>query len=268
VIIDGNDPGIDGDNNPGGSNGDSIEVLDVEWSGAVASGARIDLVIAGDTSLEQGLALAAERAVYSNIAPVMSVCFGECEYSLGAGNSFWSGLWEEAAAQGITVMVSTGDSGSAGCDNPDTETVATQGLAVSRFASTPFNVAVGATDFHYTNAAALATYWNSTNNSKNGSLTTPIPEQAWNDSQSGLNLLMVVGGTIAGGGGGPSTCGNPTLNSTNTTVTACAPTAKPSWQVATGVPADSARDLPDISLFAADGVNGSLYAICAADGDC
>ena len=139
---------------------------------------------------------------------------------------------------------------------------------MSGFASTPFNVAVGGTDFHYANAAALATYWNSTNDSKNGSLKTPIPEQAWNDSQYGLNLLMIAGGSISGGSGGPSTCGNPTLDSTGTTVTACAPTPKPSWQVATGVPTDSARDLPDISLFAANGVNGSYYAVCAADGDC
>ena len=134
-------------------------------------------------------------------------------------------------------MVSTGDSGSAGCDNPDTETVATQGLAVNGFASTPFNVAVGGTDFYYANAAALATYWNSTNDSKNGSLKSPVPEQAWNDSQYGLNLLTLTGGSISGGGGGPEHLwqSNPGLQ--RTTVTACAPTPKPSWQVATGVPA-------------------------------
>jgi hypothetical protein len=269
VIIDGNDPGIDGANNPDGLNNASAEAyLDVEWSGAVAPGATIDLVIAADTSVETGLVLAAERAVYSNIAPVISISFGECETTLGASNSLWSGLWEQAAAQGITVMVSTGDSGSAGCDNPDTETVAQHGLAVSGFASTPFNVAVGGTDFHYPNAAALATYWNSTNDSKNGSLISYIPEQVWNDSQFGLNLLINPAGSISGGSGGPSTCGNPTLDSTGTTVTACAPTPKPSWQVGTGVPADSARDLPDVSLFAANGINGSFYAVCAADGDC
>ena len=269
VIIDGNDPGIDGANNPDGRNGASAEAyLDVEWSGAVAPGATIDLVIAADTSVETGLVLAAERAVYSNIAPVISVSFGECEATLGASNSFFSAMWEQAAAQGITVMVSTGDSGSAGCDNPDTETVAQHGLAVSGFASTPFNVAVGGTDFHYPNAAALATYWNTTNDSKNGSLISYIPEQVWNDSQFGLNLLINPAGSISGGSGGPSTCGNPTLDSTGTTVTACAPTPKPSWQVGTGVPADSARDLPDISLFAANGINGSFYAVCAADGDC
>ncbi len=56
VIIDGNDPGIDGSNNPDGANGASSEAyLDVEWSGAVAPGATIDLVIAGDTSVEAGL---------------------------------------------------------------------------------------------------------------------------------------------------------------------------------------------------------------------
>jgi subtilase family serine protease len=269
VIIDGNDPGIDGANNPDGLNGASTEAyVDVEWSGAVAPGATIDLVIAADTSVETGLVLAAERAVYSNIAPVMSLSFGECETNLGAENSFWSGLWEQAAAQGITVMVSAGDSGSAGCDHADTETVAQYGLAVSGFASTQFNVAVGGTDFHYPNAAALATYWNSANDSKNGSLISYIPEQVWNDSQFGLNLLIEPAGTIAGGSGGPSTCGNPTLDSTGTTVVTCAPTPKPSWQVGTGVPADNARDLPDVSLFAADGINGSYYAICAADGDC
>jgi hypothetical protein len=269
VIIDGNDPGIDGANNPDGPNGASGEAyLDVEWSGAVAPGATIDLVIAADTSVEQGLILAAERAVYSNIAPVISVSFGVCETNLGASNAFLSQMWEQAAAQGITVMVSTGDSGSAGCDNPDTETVAQDGLAVSGFASTPFNVAVGGTDFHYANAAALTTYWNSTNDSKNGSLKSYIPEQVWNDSQYGLNLLVYPSGSISGGSGGPSTCGNPTLDSTGTTVTACAPTPKPSWQAGTGVPADNARDIPDVSLFAANGLNGSYYAVCAADGDC
>jgi trimeric autotransporter adhesin len=269
VIVDGNDPGIDGNNNPDGPNGAAIEAyLDVEWSGAVAPGATIDLVIAGDTYSTPGLFLAAERAVFSNIAPVVSISFGECEYDLAGENQFWGSVWEQAAAQGITVMVSSGDNGSAGCDNPDTETVATQGLAVNGFASTPFNVAVGGTDFYYPNAAALPTYWNSTNDSNNGSLKSYIPEQVWNNSQFGLNLLVSSGPNIVGGGGGPSTCGNPTLDSTNTTVTACAPTPKPSWQVATGVPADSARDLPDLSLFAADGFNASYYAVCAADGDC
>src|SRR5580658_5256267 len=150
-IIDGNDPGVDGINNPSGPNGASTEAyLDVEWSGAVAPNATIDLVIAADTALESGLFLAMEHAVYSNVAPVMSLSFGYCESGLGAAtDAFINGLWELAAAQGITVMVSTGDSGSAGCDDDDTQEYAVEGLAVSGYASTPYNVAVGGTDFYY-----------------------------------------------------------------------------------------------------------------------
>jgi subtilase family serine protease len=109
----------------------------VEWAGAVAPNATIDLVIAGDTPLENGLYLAMEHAVYGNVAPVMSLSFGLCEASLGtATNAFLNRLWEQAAAQGITVMVSAGDSGSAGCDNDNTEEYATQGQAVSGITAT------------------------------------------------------------------------------------------------------------------------------------
>ena len=88
------------------------------------------------TAVESGLFLAAEHAVYSNLAPVMSVSFGECEGDLDQANGFLSNLWEQAAAQGITVMVSSGDSGSAGGDNENTEEYATNGLAVNGLAST------------------------------------------------------------------------------------------------------------------------------------
>ena len=282
VIIDGNDPGIDGINSPYGPNGASGEAyIDVELAGAVAPNAQIDLVIADDTELQGGLTLAMERAVYGNIAPVISLSFGECELNQGAFNATVNGLWEQAAAQGITVLVSTGDSGSAGCDNDNTQYYAVQGQAVNGLASTPFNVAVGGTDFYYSQYAGttaaldaqLATYWNltPTNNTPTVSLLTKIPEQPWNDSQYGLNIYSqyAFNGTtsIAGGGGGASTCGEPTLNSGGS-VTACAPYPKPSWQTGTGVPNDSARDLPDVSLFAANGQNNTYYPICAGDGDC
>ena len=149
VIIDGNDPGVDGVNNPDGENGASVEAyLDVEWAGAVAPAATVDLVIGADTALESGLFLAAERAVYSNIAPIISLSFGACEADLGTTNTFLNDLWEQAAAQGITVLVSTGDNGSASCDNDNTQEYAVYGQAVSGFASTPYNVAVGGTDFY------------------------------------------------------------------------------------------------------------------------
>jgi subtilase family serine protease len=285
VIVDGNDPGVDGINNPDGPNFASVEAyLDVEWSGAVAPSANIDLVIAADTALESGLVLAAERAVYSNIAPVISISFGSCESALGSSNPFLSSLWEQAAAQGITVLVSSGDAGSAGCDNDNSESFATLGQAVNGFASTPYNVAVGGTDFYYsdyaTGGASAANYWNTSasNTTPAVSIKGVIPEQPWNDSQFGLNAYSVYAGSgdtatsIAGGGGGPSNAAVCPANNYNTSTGACNVAAtgypKPSWQVATGVPADGVRDLPDVSLFAANGYNGSYYAICATDGDC
>lgn len=257
VIIDGNDPGVDGINNPDGENGASVEAyLDVEWSGAVAPDATIDLVVAGDTALESGLFLAMEHTVYGNIAPVVSISFGFCEAGLGSTNAFLSNLWEQAAAQGITVMVSAGDSGSAGCDDDNSQDYAFEGQAVSGYASTPYDVAVGGTDFYYTqypNGIAavetqLPTYWGETvsNSTPAVSIKTVIPEQPWNDSQYGLTFATLDAGTaspqtttIAAGSGGAS---NAAINTNS------AGYPKPAWQSGAGVPADGVRDLPDVAL--------------------
>ena len=116
VIVDGNDPGVNGVNNPFGANGWGVETyLDVEWAGAVAPNATIDLVTAADTELENGFALAAEHAVYSNVAPVLNMNVESCERLFQS--NFAELLWEQAAAQGITVVISSGDEGSAGCDS-------------------------------------------------------------------------------------------------------------------------------------------------------
>jgi len=283
IIIDGNDPGVDGVNNPSGPNYASFEAyLDVEWSGAVAPDATIDLVIAADTAMEDGLLLAMERAVYSNVAPVLSLSFGSCEASIGAYNGFVNALWEQAAAQGQTVMVSAGDSGSAGCDSSGSE-FAVDGQAVNGFASTPYNVAVGGTDFYYsdyaTGGASAKTDWNTTlSTSPAVSLLKPLPEQPWNDSQYGLNIVTFYQDetystetTIAAGSGGASNaaiCSNNTFSSTGVCTGSMSGYPKPSWQTGTGVPSDGVRDLPDVALFSANGNNLSFYPICAEDGDC
>ena len=284
VIIDGDDPGVDGINNYDGPNYASVEAyLDVEWAGAVAPNATIDLVIAADTALSNGLTLAAERAVYSNIAPVISVSFGSCESALGTENQFLSNLWQQAAAQGITVVVSAGDAGSAGCDNDNTAYYATSGQAVNGFASTPYNIAVGGTDFYYsqyngTNAALdaqLATYWNlnPSNTAPVVSLLQPIPEQPWNISQYGFNIYDYylsnnsAATSIAAGGGGASNCATGVYDANGNTTSCTAGYPKPAWQTAL-TPSDGVRDLPDVSLFASNGYNDSFYPICATDGDC
>ena len=284
VIVDGNDPGVDGINNPDGPNYASSEAyLDVEWSGAVAPDATIDLVIGADTALESGLILAAEHAVYGNVAPVVSLSFGACEAELGTFNAFIDDLWEQAAAQGQTVMVSAGDNGAAGCDSGTD--FAVNGQAVNGFGSTPYNVAVGGTDFQYSSYSGtdsaintqLESYWTTTasNNTPAVSIKSYIPEQPWNDSQFGLNLFSYYADTgdadttTVGSGGGASNCATGSGTTSNggwSTCTAGYP--KPSWQSGKGVPSDTVRDVPDVSLFSANGYNDSYYAICATDGDC
>ncbi len=201
--------------------------LDVEWSGAVAKGATVDMVISKSTTTTDGVDLSAQYIVDNNVAPVMSTSFGSCEADMGSTElSFYNSLWSQAATEGITSNVSAGDAGASGCDAGG-DTTGT-GLAVSGLCSTPFNVCVGGTEFNDT--ANPSTYWSSTNNATTqASALSYIPEVVWNES-----------GTVSGGSDLWSTGGG--KSSTYT---------KPSWQSAPGVPADGVRDIPDISLSAA-----------------
>jgi hypothetical protein len=257
VILNGPDPGVVGD--------EPEAVLDVSWSGAVAKNATIDLVVSASTETSAGVDLSALYIVDNNLAPVMSESYGECEAYLGnAGNAFYNALWQQAAAEGITVVISAGDGGSAGCDNFDSQDFAYYGLAVSGFASTPYNVALGGTDFDQT-AATAPKYWSATNNPVTGaSALGYIPETTWNDSCAGLGLNQCPDSSndldIVAGSGGPSSCS--TQDGSGNCLSGY---SKPAWQTGTGVPADGVRDLPDVSLFASAGFNQSFYIMCEAD---
>jgi subtilase family serine protease len=255
VIIDGDDPG----DVPGA---DFEAYLDVELSGAIAPKSTINLYISDGGSVADPFVFASLRAVEDNAASVLSASFGQCEELLGeSGNEFWSNLWQQAAAQGQTVMVATGDSGSA-CD-------AGLGVSVSGVSSTPWNVAVGGTDFFYsdyaTGGASALNLWNATNDANLGSLKAPLTEQAWND---GFGLDVIPNGfefgEIGAGGGGASSCAT-----SSTTSGSCAGGySKPVWQTGVGVPSDGVRDVPDVSWFASNGANLSAYPICAEQGEC
>src|SRR5579872_5021122 len=143
VILNGPDPGLQPD--------ETEADLDVQWSGAVAPNATIDFVVSQSTETTTGTDLSAVYIIENNLAPVMSESYGECELGLGtSGNQFYSALWQQAAAQGITVLIAAGDNGAAGCDsfNSPSPAPAVFGLQVSGYASTPYNVAVGGTDFN------------------------------------------------------------------------------------------------------------------------
>jgi subtilase family serine protease len=156
VLLNGPDPGVQGPTSVSGDEGEAD--LDVEWSGAVAQGATIDLVVSENpqTLGAAGIDLSALYIIDNNLAPIMSESFGVCETASGV-SAFYNALWEQAAAQGITVAVSTGDSGSDVCDDATSNDFATTGLSISGLASTPFNVALGGTDFQ--NGASPSPFW-------------------------------------------------------------------------------------------------------------
>jgi len=233
IIVNGSDPGV----LYGGEQDEAN--LDAEWSGAVAKNATIKFVVSASTNSSDGTYLSAQYIVNHNTAPVMSMSFGLCEAALGSsGNSFINSLWQQAAAEGITVFVSSGDSGAAGCD-ASSSTRASAGLGVNGLCSTPYSVCVGGTQFNDGNGSA---YWGSSNaGGTQGSALSYIPESVWNESGSS--------GLWASGGG------------------ASIVYSKPAWQSGKGVPADGKRDVPDVSLTAAghDGylvyISGSMWVI-------
>jgi len=302
------DPGVVPSSANGGLNGDEDEteaIFDVEWSGAVAKGANIDLVASKDTATSAGIDLSALYIVDQDLAPILSESYGNCELSLGsAGNAFYSNLWSQAAAEGITVSVSTGDNGAAGCDFPPSSSSATgpfagvYGLAVNGIASTPYDVAVGGTDFE--DHASPNAFWGSSNATGSlASVKSYVPETAWNDTCTNSLIYTTYGQSSAaaacntgsvqndgnsagfyfvapiGGSGGVSNC---TTANTTTTSNCSGGYAKPSWQSGPGVPADGKRDIPDVSFFA-EGANdsygleqavnanvpGSFYFACEQD---
>jgi hypothetical protein len=277
IINNGPDPGLVTTGNI-----ESEADIDVEWAGAVAKNATVDLVVSASTETSSGVDLSSQYIIDNDLAPIMSISFGACELTLGSGgNQFFNELWEQAASEGITVLVAAGDSGSASCDQNNPMGVAENGLTVSGYASTPFNTAVGGTDLYGTFLNHSA-YWNTTNDpTTQQSALGYIPELPWNNSCGNPQFLAVLqanGSTdateeafcndpsgqglgVVGGSGGPSNC---TVSNSDGTCASGYP--KPSFQTGVpGIPGDSARDLPDVSLFAGNGLWGSLYVFCESD---
>ncbi len=217
IIVNGADPGFPWCD-------DELEsAMDVEWAGAIAKNATIKFVTSKSTTTMDGINLSAQYAVNHNVAPIVTLSYGLCEASLGsAGNAFWNATWAQAAAQGMTVFVSSGDNGAAGCDSPSQAT-AIRGRAVNGLCSTPYTTCVGGTQFN--DLYNPGQFWSPTNGTGESSAISYIPESAWNESSWS-------GGLWAGGGGASSVYG------------------KPGWQAAPGIPADGRRDVPDVSMHA------------------
>jgi hypothetical protein len=274
------DPGVNGD--------DGEAAIDVEWATAAAPNAAIILASCTNTTNFGGFI--ALQNMLTNGGPVpgiVSISYGSAETQNGAaGNSYVSTLYQMAAAQGVSVFVAAGDWAAALSDVGGTE--ASSGINVSGLASTIYDVAVGGTDFGDEASGLTSTFWNSTNGVYYDSARSYVPEIPWNDSCASVVLANYFGFSttygsagfcnnltssnkyllnVTGGSGGPSGCatGTPSVANPNVVGGTCAGYAKPAWQTIFGNPSDGVRDVPDVALFAANGIWSHYYLVCYSD---
>lgn len=237
--------------------GDETEAdLDLEWSEGVARNAKIIYVVSGVgtggscTSRRKNVFDAFQYAITQDLAPIISISYGNCEANLTKSFVLTMQQWaQQANAQGQTISGPSGDDGAADCESASSAS-ATHGLAVDVPSALPEVTGVGGTEFTGDSsqcangscpgnvAPANPPYWNGSSTLTSGaSALQYIPEKAWNNSDtSGFSAT----------GGGASTI-----------------FAKPSWQSGTGVPADGKRDVPDISFNASSAHDP--YLICSSD---
>jgi uncharacterized protein (TIGR03437 family) len=222
VLVDGEaDPGIVC---PSADTCDQSEAnLDLEIAGAVARNATILFVYSSDvgTSLQY--------AIDHNLAPVISMSYGDCEAAYAASDATaMEAMAQQANAQGITWFAASGDSGGADCYGDGVPDISNT-QSVDMPASLPEVTGIGGTEFN----DGTGNYWSASNTANNASALSYIPEIGWNDS--------AADGSPAASGGGASIY-----------------FGKPSWQSGTGVPADNARDVPDISISVSADHDGYL----------
>lgn len=274
--------------NPGVNSDDSEAILDAEWASAGAPGAAILLASCANTEVTFGGFIAMQNLMNGTNPPsIISVSYGTCEAENGASsNAAINSLYQQAAMQGISVFVSSGDEGAASCDQGAVS--ATHGISISGYASTPYNVAVGGTDFSDVLNNTTNTYWSKTNTATYGSALGYIPEIPWNDSCANSLYAAYVGfpttygpngfcGSstaisgdllgVAAGSGGPSNCATGASATFGIANGTCAGYPKPSWQAGvSGIANDGMRDIPDVSMFASDGFMWGHYAVvCYSD---
>jgi subtilase family serine protease len=252
---------------PGKNGAEGEAALDSEWAGALAPNADVKLVSCADTATNFGAFIAAQNLLDTkNPPPIMSLSYLQCEADNGpSGNAFVNALWQQAASEGVSVFVASGDNAAAGCDDFDTGSYAVGGIAANGLASTPYDFAAGGTDFADTADGTNSVYWSKSNSATGKSAKSYIPEIPWDDSCASNILFKLLGYSngvsfcnssvgagfldLVGGSGAPSFIYD-----------------KPAWQTGIlGIPADGKRDLPDVSLFASNGFYSHAIIFCMSD---
>jgi subtilase family serine protease len=244
--------------------------LDAEWAGAMAPDATIDYVACADQGVTVGADLAAAYIVadpaHVQRVSVLSSSYGDCEaLPVSEANQFYVSLWQQAAAEGITVVVAAGDTGADACQ--DVYYYPTDGISVDNAASTPYNIAAGGTDFSDVFSGTEARYWSATDGANFLSAQSYIPEMAWNESCGNPLVLARFGQNFSSSFGPNGFCtyasqqpvdpdadhppyfwpyaGSGGLSKVS---------ARPAWQTGVaGIPQQGGRAVPDISMFASNG---------------
>jgi sugar lactone lactonase YvrE len=271
---------------PGVNEDDTEAAIDVEWASAAAPNAAILMAACSNTTNFGGFIALQNMLTNGGALPgVVSVSYGESETQGGAAlNAYINTLYQTAAAAGVSVFVSSGDSAAAGADRDGFAAV--YGITVSGFASTVYNVAVGGTDFGDYVEGSTNRFWTTLNTTTYNSAKSYIPEIPWNDSCASSSLANFLGYNTAfgiagfcnaepgyastiGGSGGPSGCATGSRTQDYAVSGTCAGYPKPSWQSIPGNPNDGVRDLPDVALFASNGFWGHYYVVCfSAEASC
>ncbi len=292
-----------GCSDPGTNADDGEAAIDVEMATTFAPSATIENLACPSPATGFGGLIALTNLV-DGAGPypgVVSVSYGVCEaFNGNGGNQAFYNTYEQAAAEGISVFGATGDEGPSSCSldfSIGTE-YDVASLGVTGWTETPYNVAVGGTDFEDTYnvkkaSGSFSTYWSPTNTSTYGSALSYIPEIPWNDSCASVLIANVADGSFVPYGTGTHACNQSPYDKTSGYMIAgaasggasnCATGAggtnqgeygitdlecqgwpKPSWQSAYGVPTDGLRDIPDVSLFAANGLWSHYQVVCWSD---
>jgi subtilase family serine protease len=286
-----------------GINSDDVEAtIDAEWATAAAPGATIINAACADPRGGFGGLTAIQNILnHANAdnVDVISMSYGESEESTGATlNAAFNTTFQQAVTAGIGIFVSSGDEdaassdgGGSGCSGVSGD-CAKDGITISGWMSSPYDVSVGGLDFAENYLGENASYWNPVNNVYYGSAKSYIMEQPWNDScASTLLAKYLTGSTLTygstgfcnsstasadgfllavGGSGGPSACATGTASVRGVDGGTCAGYAKPTYQSAylstmAGLVNDGVRDTPDVALMAANGLWGHYYVLCYTD---
>ncbi len=251
-----------------GVNGDDLEAsVDAQWASAAAPNANIVLASCANTDQFGGF-IAMQNLLDSATPPaIISISFGGAEnQQTDSENAYINALYQQAVVEGVSVFVAAGDAGADNNTDDRKADVATHGISANAFASTIYDVAVGGTDFGDAYLGETGQYWSSTNTPFGGSALSYIPEIPWNGSCGSSLIANYLGFPTPYGANG--LCNSSTASQYGLLTVAAgggAPSsiyAKPYWQSVFGNPADTVRDLPDVSLFAATGTWGHYYGIC------